>query len=93
MKWIVLALAFLASPLTAQSTSCGPYEAFRITLEEKYDETPVAFGMITDTLILQLFRSESGSWTVLTVSVDGTACLRASGQAWTETKAAKGDEG
>ena len=74
------AVLFYALPASA-SDNCSPdIKVTSKVLLEKYGEQPIAAGILTETLMLQIFASETGSFTVVAVSANGTACLVASGE-------------
>lgn len=76
----LLVTALLAFPASA-SDNCSPdIKVTSKVLLEKYGEQPIAAGILTETLMLQIFVSETGSFTVIAVSANGTACLVASGE-------------
>lgn len=85
MKQAFLAAALavgIATPVAAQDQQCGPAEALHANLATRYDETPRAQGLShTGQEIIVIYGSEaSGSWSLVVVRPDGTACLLAAGQ-------------
>lgn len=53
-------------------------------LRQRFDETQRSFGLQSDGLVLEMYAAPSGSWTALITRPDGTSCIVASGEAWTE---------
>lgn len=83
---LVFGLAASAPPAFAQNT-CGSHDKIAQTLQTQYGESVVARGLQSATRLFEVWRSgETGSWTVLAVLPNGTACVMASGTAWTEEK-------
>lgn len=78
---VLLAAALFAGPAAAQAP-CGPIANVAKMLLNQYGEKPVAMGLIDASRVMQLFVGPKDTWTVLSVDVDGKACLLASGQFW-----------
>lgn len=66
----------------AAQRACHKYDRIAQHLEKKYSETPTSRGLQTNGNLLQVFASESGSWTIVTTSPSGIACILAAGKAW-----------
>lgn len=82
---ILLAVLLLAgSPHQVQSQQqgvCMPYGVLADRLERGYGETLAALGTARNgALRMELFTSESGSWTMVLVYPSGTACGLESGE-------------
>jgi hypothetical protein len=61
---------------------CAPYRAHESYLAARFGEHPVFTGQIEGGLVLRIMaNSASGTWTMLVVRADGTACVRAAGEA------------
>lgn len=76
-------LLFAAQP--AQAAFCGKYEVFKEALERKYQEVSVAKG-ISQGIIIELFGSKKGSFTILAVRPDGHSCIVSSGDGWVNSE-------
>ena len=58
-------------------------------LAQTYDERPVSAGLQSNGQLLQIFASAgSGSWTAVTTSPGGTACVVATGRDWEQAAGA-----
>ena len=77
---------FVSAPAMAEAI-CGPRAAALEYLLERYGERPRAAGLAGDGRVVELLVSASGSWTLLLVRPDGTACIAAGGEAWQDTPA------
>lgn len=73
MKRLALILALMASPVAAQQ--CGPHVDVSATLAERYGEKLMVRAMDRRGLLMEVYVSESGGFTVLMVRPDGVACL------------------
>jgi hypothetical protein len=74
--------ALAANPAQAQSV-CGPRDDIVRHLGERYGETRQSLGLAGGRGVVELYaNSESGSWTILITSPQGTACLMAAGDSF-----------
>lgn len=84
MKAIAAALATLiATGAAAQQSNCGPALDLLAQLQGRYGEVAQARGLMgTGDLLFVFANPETGSWSVVTASPAGVACLRAAGDAF-----------
>lgn len=67
---------------------CGPRHSIVAALEAQYGERLVAQGVTAGGLLLELLvappslGNPSGSWTIIVTRPNGSACIGASGEAW-----------
>ncbi len=62
---------------------CGKRADMVRQLGEKYGETRRSMGLAAGRGVVELYASEeTGSWTILITSPQGTACMMAAGQAF-----------
>lgn len=92
----VLTVATARTAQAQQTRNCGPRELVVTRLAEGYGETRQSMGLGANNAVIEVFASdESGSWTILVTSPNGTTCLVASGQAFetlAEALPAKGSD-
>lgn len=75
-----------------QRLPCHAYAEIARQLGATYAEAPVSLGLQSNGNLLQVFSSaESGSWTIVSVAPDGSACVLAAGQHWETVTPAKRD--
>lgn len=67
---------------SAQITNCGPRAEIVAQLGSVFQEAPSGMGMIDPTAVVEVFVSESGTFTILASGTDGTSCILASGEGW-----------
>ena len=81
---IIAATALAVSaPAAAQPKGCGDRAEMVAHLAKKYQEQPTAFGLQSDGKVVEIFSSkDSGSWTILISTPNGTSCLASTGHAW-----------
>ena len=82
---ILLLLGFFAlepSVAHAQQTRCGQRTNIVEWLEKQFDEKRSGVGISLKGRLVEVFTSESGSWTVLITFPGGPTCLILSGQNW-----------
>ena len=62
---------------------CSGYDRIRRELDEEYAEEPVSLGLQSNGRLLQVFTSEeTGTWTIVSMAPNGTACVVAAGDNW-----------
>lgn len=72
---------------------CFSYAEVARQLKGTYEEAPVSLGLQANGNLLQVFNSaKSGSWTIVSTSPDGTACILAAGRNWENLKQASLDD-
>jgi len=74
--------SFFAVEAQAVGIQCAAHKQLVTLLSKKYSEQPVALGTVNDDRYMQLFVSNSGTWTILVTKVDGQSCIVASGENW-----------
>ena len=87
---IALCLSILSTPIVAHAQTqirvgyaCFPHAVIEKTLGQKYQEKVAAMGIATDQRsMVQLFVSESGTWTIVVTYTNGLSCISASGERW-----------
>jgi len=91
MKCVLTALvaAFLclvtrSDMALAQPRVCLPREDLASQLADRYREAPVAMGLVSQAIVMEVYRSESGTWTIVMNLTNGTSCMVASGEAFEE---------
>ena len=85
----LLAFGLLPSAAHAQPVPtdphplCAAYREVQRQLAAGYSEAPVAVGLRSNGELLQVFASaESGTWTIVSTTPQGTACILAAGRHW-----------
>jgi hypothetical protein len=99
IKATVLSAALLMAATTgfgaaqAQSTSvCLPHADAVNKLKASYDEHKIGLGLgQRGASIVELFVSETGTWTVLVTRTNGMSCIAASGDNWSSSPMLAGD--
>jgi hypothetical protein len=83
-KFRLLAFAFLALGATEANAQmlCGQRAQIIDSIDKKYQERPNAFGISGEKTLVELFTSETGSWTMIMTRPGGVSCIMAVGQSW-----------
>ena len=82
-KLLIVALAAVVSAAPAfASRVCGERERMAQQLERNYKEVPQAVGLSSEGRVIEVFASDSGSWTILVTYPNGLSCAIDSGEAW-----------
>ena len=87
---LIMALAITAGLLTPvaaeptrQGPTCRPWREVNQYLDHKFAEQPVAYGVQDNGSLLQIYASaDTGTWTLVSMQPDGTACLLGAGNSW-----------
>lgn len=92
------ALAFQPLSAAAQgaddgSTPCAERNNIVQTLDSQYEESPRAIGLVSKEAVLEVFVSETGTWTVVVTNPEGVSCVLAAGQSWEEIPVASNAPG
>jgi hypothetical protein len=87
-KPIIFALTAAAiaanSGAAAAQMACGERHEIMAALDGKYQEKPRAYGFVGEKVLVELFTSKKGSWTVLMTEPKGPSCIIATGLNWEE---------
>lgn len=79
------------APAHAQS-NCGVHGDVVEFLEESYEEQKVASGMFPNNTAMEIFASDTGSWTMLQTRASGMSCIVAAGDMFGLWDMPKGEE-
>jgi hypothetical protein len=87
---MIMALAItagLCTPASAESAPqgpvCRPWHEVANYRGQKYAEQPVAYGLQDNGNLLQVYASaDTGTWTLVTMKPNGSACLIGAGNSW-----------
>lgn len=84
MKALLIAAAAMALAMPAYA-QCGLRDAFVMALDEMRGEERRSIGITPDNKIMEFYANlETGSWTVLLITVDGIACIVGHGASYSE---------
>ena len=79
MKYLLIALFLLATPALADShVPCAPSEDLYEHLESK-NAKRIASGLMTETIIFEIFEFPEGRWILYMTDVEGKSCRFYSG--------------
>ncbi len=83
---IIVGVGVVAPAALAQSP-CRDHDESIAHLEKQFGEKPIARGLINSgKIMVEVLKSESGSWTIITTNTQGLTCILASGKAWTDVQ-------
>lgn len=92
---LILVAGLLASPASAQmmqeDLTCGVRDTVIERLELRFGEIQQGTGLVSTNRVLELWRSQDGTWTILMTRPDGRTCIMAAGEGWDEKDAVPGD--
>ncbi|MBA1144490.1 hypothetical protein [Mesorhizobium neociceri] len=77
------AIAILVSAVQAEAASqCAARTDIIKALGEKFRESETARGLVNPSVILEVFVSEQGTWTILATDTQGQSCVIMAGEGW-----------
>ena len=79
---MVFAVFGLARPSHAGQTRCAPHADMTAGLASKFSETIVAIGLTRDGQMMEIYVSETGTWTAVFTAPNGMSCMVADGSAF-----------
>ncbi len=77
-----LSMLSLATPAASAQSICGERGDFIKHLGKRHQEAPTSMGLASNGKMVEVLTSETGTWTIIVTSPDGTACVVAAGEAW-----------
>ena len=87
-----LALSVWATQAPAASVICGQRETLAGILTDRLQEKHESIGLTDGGMLMELFVSETGAWTLIMTSPNGAACIVATGTDWTQIQKPEGPE-
>jgi hypothetical protein len=85
IKYLLLAgatLLLLGGSAGAQVPRCAPHAGMVGILNRTFSEDVQGYGLIGPRVILEVFASEQGGWTIILTGSDGVSCVLAVGLGW-----------
>jgi len=80
---IAAAVAISAGATQAKADQhCAPRADIIKALGDKYHESVAGRGLINPNVVLEIFVSDQGSWTVLASDIKGQSCVMSVGEGW-----------
>lgn len=74
-------VAFSAASATA-TEQCAARADMIKALGEKFRENPAALGVVNPNVIVEVFVSDQGTWTILASDTRGQSCVVSVGEGW-----------
>ena len=68
---------------------CGNHDDVAKVLTAKYQEMRHFMGVINSRMVMEIFMSPQGTWTILVTDTSGTACITATGEEWQDAPVAE----
>lgn len=82
---VALPLSFGAAPALAQMV-CSDHAKIVKRLQDGYQEIRAGVGLAANGALIELYTSETDTFTIVLVRPNGMACLMAVGDGWSEIK-------
>ena len=82
-KWLfAVVLIMLGTDPAGAQMMCGTHEEITTKLETQYDEKLVANGISRQGLLVEIYISQDGTFTIIQTIPQGPTCLSHVGDAW-----------
>ncbi len=81
-----------STPFRVQGRKCGPRKAVIKQLSKQFSEHRKARGLISSEVLMELFASKNGTWTVILSNAQGVSCVLTAGDFWQPTPELVGPE-
>ena len=82
MKLVYALIFCLITSTAAAQMACLPRTDIISKLAEKHKEKQIAIGLETGGRLIEVFTSDSGSFTILVSYPNGISCIASSGENW-----------
>ena len=69
-------------PVPQRVRTCLPHENVDFTMKQEYGEKLIGQGISSDGTLVEVFMAQSGSFTVIKTSPEGTSCVVDFGDGW-----------
>ncbi|WP_217573937.1 hypothetical protein [Mesorhizobium sp. GbtcB19] len=84
--WATMIVAAGAMPTVAAQaetgSQCAPRADIVKALGDKYHESVAGRGLINPNVVLEIFVSDQGTWTVVASDIKGQSCVMSVGEGW-----------
>lgn len=77
----LLSLAATAAE-PAPGPVCGDHGAIKDALSKSYSEKPVAMGLASNGAVVEIFASQTGTFTIIMTEPTGRSCMLTAGESW-----------
>ena len=81
--FFAVASTFCAAPASAEQ--CAARADMVKALGEKFHESEAARGLVNPSVVLEIFVSDQGTWTILATDTHGQSCVITAGEGWDGT--------
>lgn len=71
-----------APQLDMETQQCASRADMVQALGETFQESQTAQGVINPDVVMEVFVSEQGTWTILATGTDGNSCVISAGEGW-----------
>lgn len=79
MFFAVFAMSGIAQ---AKADQCAARTDMVKALGEKFHENQAARGLVNPNVVLEIFISDQGTWTILATDTHGQSCVITAGEGW-----------
>jgi len=85
---MAMLMLFFLWPVGAHASICGDQKNIKELLGKQHAESQKAIGLINEKVIIEIYTSAKGTWSILMTYSTGRSCIIAAGKSWQEIKQA-----
>jgi len=82
MRVFIFIICLLFSFSANAQKVCGVHNVVADKLKKVFKEEPVGQGLDSNGGLVEVYVSESGTWTITITQADGISCLVGTGESW-----------
>ena len=86
-RTVFMATLFLSGAAYAGPQACAARGDIIDRLADKYGEVPVGMGLTSTGKVIEILKSDNGSWSIVMTGTDGKTCAMAVGEGWSDVPA------
>ena len=82
MTAMVFAVFAMSGIAQAKANQCAARTDMVKALGKKFHENQAARGLVNPNVVLEIFISDQGTWTILATDTHGQSCVITAGEGW-----------
>ena len=72
----------LVTPSPVVAAECAVRAEMIKALGDNFKEAPTAVGVVNPEVVVEIYVSAAGTWTILATGTDGKSCVISAGEGW-----------
>ena len=82
LAFVLLMITLSVTRPAAAEPTCGERQHVLERLAVSHAESPISMGLMKDGSVLEILKSEDGSWSILVTNPTGETCVTTMGRHW-----------